>query len=47
MQMLHKVLTWTLRRQQPVSSAARNNRNFIPLTVSYNETNLSVVLIVI
>jgi len=33
MQTVHKVLTSTLRHQQPVNSAAWNNHTLIPLTV--------------
>jgi len=44
-QIVHKVLMSTLRHQQPLNSAARNNHTFISLTVSYNDINLSGVLI--
>jgi len=45
MQTVRKVLTSTLRHQQPANSAARNDHTLISLTVSYNEINLSRMLI--
>jgi len=44
MQIVRKVLTSTLRHQQPVTRVARNNHTLFPLTVTHNEINLSEVL---
>jgi len=42
---MQSILTSTLCYQQPINSAARDNHTLIPLTVSYNEINLSAMLV--